>query len=666
MTDSLVFFLQSISADDVTEMFVFSILLAGALCLLLYLIGFAKRLTAYAPSLLTSLGILGTFTGIIIGLMGFDASNANAIDASIANLLDGLKTAFITSLVGMAASITYKVLVSIISPLPEWRRDKDKKGAESDKDATGNDLLEAIQKGNEQQASHHTAQQQELERLNKALTGEGDSSLSTLIGKQRLENREFNDALCKRLDTLHESSRSMAESVSAQHAMLTEELSASHRIANEQLTALQSIGTVVNHQQERFERFAADLEQQLRDFAEMLSKSATEQMIEALKNVIAEFNQSLTEQFGENFKALDASVKKLVDWQENYKEQLGEMRAQFDLSVKALTDSEQSVSNISQSAATIPETMSGLQPLLETTRHEVDELERHLAAFAEMRDKAVEAVPQMQEQVEASVKDITQAATSASDHYQTLLTDSDRYIKQHNESVTDFIARFTETTDESTGKLREQMLASANELKTTLNEGTTTIATELERQSGELERHFNTSSQGLEKSAQSLTEASNQLSEGLERSLKVAETQARDVTAGFSKEIQAMLEQLKQGGLDTSRQIETIQAQMKEGTDEMQRHLTRNFEEVTTAQLEQMNKAYQEMAGLIGNAAEKGKDSVQKQAQQLDESMQAEINRVMETMGTALSQIAGKFTEDYQNLTAQMQQIVDNARDGGQ
>lgn len=643
MNSFLVGPLSALSANAVTSFFVSVILFSTALCLVCYFSGKLHRLTAYASSLLTSLGILGTFTGIIIGLMNFDASSAESIDSSISGLLDGLKTAFITSLVGMAAAIFYKVLTSLFTPIAEWRRQQGSSASQTNEDATGNDLLQAIQLGNEQQVAHHTEQQQELEKLNKSLTGEGDSSLSTLIGKQRLENREFNEALCKRLDALQETSHTMAERLAAQQTQLADDMAVYHQTASEQLAVLQIVVSVVSQQQERFELFAGDLKQQLKDFAEMLSKSATEQMFEALKKVISEFNENLTEQFGENFKALDASVKKLVDWQENYKEQLGEMRAQFDLSVKALADSEQSVNHISQSAATIPETMSGMQTLLETSRHQIDELERHLSAFAEMRDKAVEAVPQMQQQVEASVKDVTQAATTASEHYQTLLTDSDHYIKQHNESVAEFLSRFTTTTNESTAKLREQMLESAGELKTTLSEGTTSIGNELQRQSSELERHFNTSSQGMEKSTQSLVEASE----------------------GFTKETQAMLEQLKQGGVDAGKQIETIQAQVKESTEEMQKYLTRSFDEITAAQAEQMNKAYQQMAGLIEDAAKKGKESVQEQAQQLDESMQEEINRVMQTMGTALAQIAGRFTEDYQKLTAQMQQIVDSARDGG-
>ncbi|RMD63219.1 hypothetical protein D6833_05875, partial [Candidatus Parcubacteria bacterium] len=55
-------------------------------------------------------------------------------------------------------------------------------------------------------------------------------------------------------------------------------------------------------QQRRFESFAKDLWRQMESFGEMLSKSATEQVINALKDVISDFNQNLTEQFGDNFK----------------------------------------------------------------------------------------------------------------------------------------------------------------------------------------------------------------------------------------------------------------------------------------------------------------------------------------------------------------------------
>lgn len=55
-------------------------------------------------SLITGLGILGTFVGIFWGLLNFDAKDLDSIQKSIPVLLDGLRTAFLTSIFGMLAA----------------------------------------------------------------------------------------------------------------------------------------------------------------------------------------------------------------------------------------------------------------------------------------------------------------------------------------------------------------------------------------------------------------------------------------------------------------------------------------------------------------------------------------------------------------------------------
>lgn len=57
------------------------------------------------PNIAVSLGILGTFVGIYLGLLKFDVSN---ISDSIPKLLEGLKTAFVTSIAGLISSIILK------------------------------------------------------------------------------------------------------------------------------------------------------------------------------------------------------------------------------------------------------------------------------------------------------------------------------------------------------------------------------------------------------------------------------------------------------------------------------------------------------------------------------------------------------------------------------
>lgn len=54
------------------------------------------------PSLISTLGVIGTFAGITIGLMEFDEKN---VADSISQLLGGLKMAFFTSLLGMVGSL---------------------------------------------------------------------------------------------------------------------------------------------------------------------------------------------------------------------------------------------------------------------------------------------------------------------------------------------------------------------------------------------------------------------------------------------------------------------------------------------------------------------------------------------------------------------------------
>lgn len=58
-------------------------------------------------SIIMSSGVLGTFVGIFVGLFSFDTLH---LESSVPLLLDGLKTAFYTSILGMGEAIVLSVL----------------------------------------------------------------------------------------------------------------------------------------------------------------------------------------------------------------------------------------------------------------------------------------------------------------------------------------------------------------------------------------------------------------------------------------------------------------------------------------------------------------------------------------------------------------------------
>lgn len=78
------------------------------------------------PSFLTSLGILGTFIGLIRGLGGLDVSDAAKTMESIPAMIGGITFAFSTSIAGIACSLVFNVfnrmaIGSAVSAIDEFR-----------------------------------------------------------------------------------------------------------------------------------------------------------------------------------------------------------------------------------------------------------------------------------------------------------------------------------------------------------------------------------------------------------------------------------------------------------------------------------------------------------------------------------------------------------------
>ena len=66
-----------------------------------------KRMLEMVPDILTSMGILGTFVGLVWGLRDFEPSNYEAMTTSVVSLVEGIKVAFLTSIYGLSLSLSY-------------------------------------------------------------------------------------------------------------------------------------------------------------------------------------------------------------------------------------------------------------------------------------------------------------------------------------------------------------------------------------------------------------------------------------------------------------------------------------------------------------------------------------------------------------------------------
>jgi DNA anti-recombination protein RmuC len=276
--------------------------------------------------------VLGTFVGIFIGLLDFEV---NKIEESVPRLLDGMKTAFLTSVVGMGTAIAFKMWQTLVP-------------AREERAATSEDPLTVLRSGFEELTGEMRGANAALSTLKAAISGDAESSLATQLQKLRIA-------------VVDSDGRAQRQSSEALDKIMNEGFAI-------QIAAFQ-------------------------DFAKTIAENNSKALIEALKEVIRDFNAKINEQFGDNFKQLNAAVGRLLEWQEAYRAQLDQLREQMGAATTAIAQSEKSLDAISASAKTLPDSAAALSRLLATAQAQIDDLTAHLAAFADLKRKAEDAMP---------------------------------------------------------------------------------------------------------------------------------------------------------------------------------------------------------------------------------------------------------------------------------
>lgn len=472
-----------------------------------------RNYVEYAPSLMTSMGLFGTFLGIFIGLLQFDTKH---IDGSIEQLLGGLQTAFITSLIGMGFAIYFKIIQTSYLDQNSSLGDGPSPDAVEPKD------IHAIL----------TKQHIELTTIAKGIGGNDDRSMVGQIQMLRTDINDFRSTLSKR--------------------------------------------------QESFEE---KLWTQMKDFAEMLSKSATQQVIEALKNVIIDFNNNLTEQFGDNFKKLDDSVKKLVDWQANYMIQLEDMTRLYAQGVESIGATKVAVQSIKEETSRIPSDMKALGEVLTVNQHQISELDRHLDAFVKMRDQAVIAVPQIQSQLQEVGQQLLNGAEQVNVTLIKGSQDFENSVKQTNQAMV---------------------------------ENAKVIATESENISDELKSAMELLGLNTERIRTGITSA-------IASAMETVEESSRSMLVAAQQSVQASIDQSNQARTESLRSAEENSRSIAQNTD----------------------RTLQAVDRQIQDAVNRTNDAVNAQLRQLDEALSRQLNAALQELGAALATIARHITDNY-------------------
>ncbi len=229
-----------------------------------------------------TLGILGTFAGILQSLLQFDP---NAIDASVPHLLEGMRTAFVTSVVGMGLAILTRMV--------------------------GATLAKRVAIGEPTTADYYLLLQRQTEALvaiQQSIGGEGDKSIQVQMRLMRADMNEF---------------------------MRT------------------------------------------------LQNQSVDAIIKALEKVVADFNQNLTTQFGENFQQLNQSVGRMIGWMEQHQQLIGQSHEALKTTISALQEAQRTQTS---SAASMERVSAAVAAVDGNLRQTVETLSDITAEIQQLRD----------------------------------------------------------------------------------------------------------------------------------------------------------------------------------------------------------------------------------------------------------------------------------------
>ena len=331
--------------------------------------------TNTVASILTIIGVFGTFLGIFIGLQVFNIEN---IEQSISGLLKGLKLAFLTSLVGIGSAVLLK---GVVAPLFQMFQ-KGRNPIEVERDQFMN-ALRSIETSGEMNLRAQLLKLDTTVKNEGSATREALSNIGTHLAGIHVSLTEEDGATLKQLHHLTATFSNKYDELIQLQTQQNRQIQERLNDIREALTG-EDESTVFTQLQE----LTSTVSEKVGEIAAKVGEVATGQLIEALREVIRDFNKNLTEQFGENFKQLNEAVGKTVEWQEQYRQQMDELAKEFRIAAESVEQSRIALASVAQSLMTIEDQSESLVSIAEKLDPILHTLNDQLEAFSALRQKA--------------------------------------------------------------------------------------------------------------------------------------------------------------------------------------------------------------------------------------------------------------------------------------
>jgi hypothetical protein len=613
-----------------------------------------------ASQAFASLGVLGTFIGITFGLLFFDTHN---LEKSVPALLDGMKSAFFTSIVGMAGSLGTKW----------WQRKKQKEYDlsqpldEVDENATIATLIEYLQEKNIETTKFNT-------------------QLIQTLQEQNIHNTNYHEEKIKSDEHLLDAINTMSKSISGESdtTLLSQLKNLRIAIIDEEKATRSEIQLMREGMISAFN-----------EFAHQMAENNSKAFIKALEETIKDFNTKIQEQFGENFKQLNIAVGKLLVWQEEYKNTIVEVTENQKVIFEGIEQAKSSLKDMANNSYSIQESAQLLSNIILTAQKYQEELLISLNTLVEISKEAKQFIPALnetltqatnnitmssslaheqiaqlhnlaQDNMTQSIKETTELAKTAIQNIDYYLANSQNSVEKTSSQISSLTNKAAESIDKYLDKVVNNLEQHDRVLKLSFNAANESI----ENTTSKLEKNVTTFHNNLEntlndinvKFKDNLNDLNNKTNRTIEKQINIMNQNIEKISIStiekLDKDIQNMLKRLKDLSDSMIKMINTHESELNNAFDKTNKSISASTDKLERSALE----VTQNISDRLVEMNKQNTEALRKTTENVNKNLEDVMGESMKQFANQLALISNKFAQDYTPLAEKLKEVVQISR----
>ncbi|MGO1246548.1 MAG: hypothetical protein ACTHY5_06800 [Oceanisphaera sp.] len=446
-----------------------------------------------APALLTSLGVTGTFLGITLGLAGFNiqdvGQDSSSLITSAVVLLDGMKTAFYTSLAGLGSSVIFMISMQYANRSQNHKIDKvNYQLSQVLKEESATNYLKQLVELNHKQDNSDAQQQtaasmlalsqnlsgfmEQLQGVTQSLSGDGMAErISSSVGQAMKESvvpvlSEFKNELTIFREIKEDNQQQLLNNligtikeelivpVTEELSKTTEAVTANTQVSGKLNENVAQVLSEVARTVETIDSFNQSTMQQLQDFAQQLStvltgfKDDTQSTMNAITEKVEDVLNISIQGMEAQRTAFDGSAERATLAFEGMGDKLEEA-----LNLRAQSES-----------ALFGEMEARIQTLLHSTSASFD---RQTDILEKTGQEAGQLMQSAREELERGLGDIDTKVLSMS---KTVQSELESFRTQYQENMTNFFNDQNNLLEDTLGKQRNNLVEVVDKFKQVFEE----------------------------------------------------------------------------------------------------------------------------------------------------------------------------------------------------